>query len=215
MNITRPARTRAQRAAGLLLDACRSREPAMMLNFPNPTRSFDEMRTQFVSSAMTAYSRYGSSSRLAHLPTAERRGAECLKRNAYRPSTGCAAPSMSCARGLFQYTTSIPTRCPRLISAGRIPTEIEWNLEAKHCLGTGAAVASVGGHWKARPEKEAAQRPRAVRRLKREGPPARAGRQWQDRPNAAGFRYSPPLRRRRGSECNLALAMQIIDERVE
>jgi hypothetical protein len=44
MNITRPAPTRAQRAAGLLLDACRSREPAMTLNFPNPTRSFDEMR---------------------------------------------------------------------------------------------------------------------------------------------------------------------------
>ena len=33
-----------QRAAALLLDACRSREPAMTLNFPNPTRSFDEMR---------------------------------------------------------------------------------------------------------------------------------------------------------------------------
>ena len=27
-----------------LLDACRSREPAMTLNFPNPTRSFEEMR---------------------------------------------------------------------------------------------------------------------------------------------------------------------------
>ena len=154
MNITRPARTRAQRAAGLLLDACRSREPAMMLNFPNPTRSFDEMRTQFVSSAMTGYSRYGSSSRLAHLPTAERRGAECLKRNAYRPSTGCAAPSMTLRARPIPITTSIPTRCPRLISAGRFPTEIEWNLEAKHCLGTGAAVASIGGHWKARPGEE-------------------------------------------------------------
>jgi hypothetical protein len=41
---THPARTRAQRAGALLLDACRSREPAMTLNFPNPTRSFDEMR---------------------------------------------------------------------------------------------------------------------------------------------------------------------------
>src|SRR5277367_1080966 len=40
----RPAQTRAQRSAALLLEVRRSREPAMTLNFPNPTRSFDEMR---------------------------------------------------------------------------------------------------------------------------------------------------------------------------
>src|SRR5271154_2166135 len=108
---------------------------------------------------MTTYSKYGSSSRLAHLPTAERRGAECLRRNAYRLSTGCAAPSMTLRVRPIPITTSIPTRCPRLISAWRFPTEIEWNLEAKHCLGTGAAVASIGGHCKARPGGRGAERP--------------------------------------------------------
>src|ERR1700731_3196592 len=41
---THPARTRPQRAATLFLNPSRSPEPALPLNFPNPTRSFDEMR---------------------------------------------------------------------------------------------------------------------------------------------------------------------------
>ena len=139
---TRPARTRAQRAAGLLLDACRSREPAMTMNFPNPTRSFDEMRNAVCFVGHDGIFEIRFFVEAGALADGGAREGRMSKSECLSAFDGLRSSIHDVAREAYSITTSIPTSCPQLILRRRFPKLI--------CHGTppisGRAVDQLRSH---------------------------------------------------------------------